>query len=145
MLFPPLLKLLKPTSCFSNDQACGTEVNGYLPPIASPAGQPIVGAEPTTAALTKRRYDRSLSGQSLPMRRKEPLDRVEALVNRIAFFHDRLALEDRRSHRDETRLQRQLAQAEQGVDRRLLGTHQPQIAIDRLFTGFSITTGCRWR
>lgn len=144
LLFPPLLKLFQPTPCFSNDQAFGTEIDGYLPAIASTASQPIVRAEPTAAALTKRCYNRSLSGQSVPVLRKEPLDRVEALVNRIAFFHDRLALEDRRPHRDEPRLQRQLAQAEQGVDRRLLGAHQPQMAIDRLFASFSITPGRRW-
>ena len=56
LLFPLLLKLLKPTACFSDHQAFGTEVSGYLPPIASTAGQPIVGAEPTTPALTTKVY-----------------------------------------------------------------------------------------
>ena len=143
LLFPMFLKVLKPTACFGNDQAFGTEIDGNLSPIASSADQPIVGADPAAPALAKRRYDRPLLGQSLGMFRKEPLDHLHALGNGIAFFHIRLALERRRPHRDDPRPQRQLAQAEQGADRRLFGADQPQMAIDRLFPCLSITAGRR--
>ena len=87
MLFPLVLKVLKPTTCFSDDEAFTTKINGHLPPIASSADQPIVGADPAAPAQAKRRDDRPLSSQSLAMFRNEPLDRLQALVNRIAFFH----------------------------------------------------------